>query len=177
MRHPSHGVVSRTRPRAPSPRGEVFPPDWLSNHINQKGRCGLYHLLRQFCTRQPGPAAAGEVLIDVENPSVVCTFNRGWAKNRETHAFLVQSFELQVEYGLRLSSKLIPTAGNKVMDAISRPPRKAIVRITPVSVQVVWDEIGPFKVDLEACTASVLRSPFTGRPRYWRATFRLFRVP
>ena len=108
----------------------MFPPDWLSNHINQKEMYGLYHLLQQFRTRQPGRAAARQVLIDVDNPSVVSVFNRGRAKNRETHTFPVQLLGLQVEYGVRLSSKWIPTAENKVMGVISRPSRKAIIRKT-----------------------------------------------
>ena len=63
------------------------------------------------------------------------------------------------------------------MGGITRPSRKAIIRIAPALVQGVWDEIGPSEVDLVACTVSVLRSPFTGRPMWWRATFRSFRVP
>ena len=59
------------------PRWGVFPPDWLSKHINQK-MYDLYHLLRQFCTRHPGVLRRA--------------FNRGRAKNRETHALLVQLF-------------------------------------------------------------------------------------
>ena len=73
---------------------------------------GLYHFLRQFRTRQPGCAAARQVLIYVDNPSVVSAINRGRAKNHKTHAFPVQLFELQVKYGARLSSKLTPTTKN-----------------------------------------------------------------
>ena len=43
---------------------------------------------------------------------MVEAFNRGRAKNRETHALLVQLFELQVEHGFMLSLKWIPTAEN-----------------------------------------------------------------
>ena len=63
---------------------------------------GLYHLLRQFCTRHPDVLRQAQVLIDVDSQSVAGAFNRGRAKNRETHARLVQLFALQVEYGFML---------------------------------------------------------------------------
>ncbi|MEP1927274.1 hypothetical protein [Marinobacter sp.] len=37
------------------------------------------------------------MLIDVDNQSVVGAYNRECARNRETHALLVQLFELQVD--------------------------------------------------------------------------------
>ena len=77
------------------------------------------------------------MLIEVDNPSVVGAFNRGGGENSGTHAFPVQLFELQVEYGFRWSLKWIPAAENEIMDAISQPPRNAIIRIAPASVQAV----------------------------------------
>ena len=59
---------------------------------------GLYHLLRQFCTRHPDELGRAQVLIDVDNQSVVGVFNRGRTRNRKTDALLVQLFELQVDY-------------------------------------------------------------------------------
>ena len=70
----------------------------MSKHINQK-MYGLYHLLRQFCTRHPDVLRRAQVLIDADNPSVVGAFGRGRAKNRETRALLVQLFAMQVECG------------------------------------------------------------------------------
>ena len=67
--------------------------------INQKEMYGLYHLLRQFCTRHPDVLRRAQVLIDADNPSVVGAFGRGRAKNRETRALLVQLFAMQVECG------------------------------------------------------------------------------
>ena len=64
-----------------------------------------YPLLRHFCTEHPGVLLRAQVLIDVGNQSVVGAFNRGRAKNRETHALLVRLFELQVAYGFMLSLK------------------------------------------------------------------------
>ena len=93
---------------------------------------------------------------------MVGAFNRGRANSRETHALLVQLFELQVGYGFMLSSKWIPTAENGVAGATSRPSREAIIRIAPAAFRAIWDEMGPFNVDLTACTAWVLRSPVSG---------------
>lgn len=149
--------------------GGMFPPDWLTKHISQKEMYGLYHLLRQFCTRHPDVLRRAQVLIDVDNQSVVGAFHRGRAKQPRDarlvgamHALLVQLFELQVEYGFILSLKWIPTAENEVADATSRPSREAIIRTAPAAFKAVWDEIGPFSVDLMACTASVLRSSVNG---------------
>ena len=46
------GVVVKTAPGT-FPAGGVFPPDWMSKHINQMEIYALYPLLRQFCTRHP----------------------------------------------------------------------------------------------------------------------------
>ena len=54
----------------------------------------LCHLLRQFYERHPDVLRRAQVLIDVDNQSVVGAFNRGRAKNRETHALMVQLFAL-----------------------------------------------------------------------------------
>ena len=101
---------------------------------------------------------------------MVRAFNRRRVKNRETHALLVQLFTLQVEHGFMLSLKWIPTAENGVADAISRPSRETIIRIAPVTFKALWDEIGPFNVDLMACAVSVLRSPVSGEalPFFYR---------
>ena len=156
------------------PRGRVFPPDWLSNHINQKDMHGLYHLLRQFRTLQPGHAAVRQVLIDVNSPSVVSAFNRGRAKNRETHAFPGQFWDCA--WSAALDYRPSGSRRRRTRSWISRPSRNATIRIATASVQAVWDEIGPFDVGLVAGTASVLRSPLTGRRTCWRATFRSFWV-
>ena len=71
----------------------------------------------------------------------------------------MQLFALQVEYGFMLSLKWFPTAENGVADAISWPSRNAIVHIAPAAFRATWDELGPFNVDLMACTASVLQFP------------------
>ena len=120
---------------------------------------GLYHLLRQFYTRHPDVLRWAQVLIDVDNQSVLGAFNCGRAKNRETHTVLVQLFELQAEYDFMLSLKWIPTAEKRVADAISTPSREDIIRIAPAAFISIWDEMGPYNADLMACTASVLPSP------------------
>ena len=75
---------------------------------------------------------------------------------------LLQLFALQFEYGFMSSLKWISPAENVVADAISRPSREAIIRIAPAAFRAIWDEMGPFNVDLTACTAWVLRSPVSG---------------
>ena len=79
----SYGVVVNTI-SCTFPAGGVFPPDWLSNHINQKKVYALYHLPRQFCERQTDVLRRAQVLIDVDNQSMGGAFNRGRAKNRES---------------------------------------------------------------------------------------------
>ena len=97
------------------------------------------------------------MLINVDNQSVVGAFNRGRAKDRETHALLVQLFDLQVEYGCMLSLKWVPTADNGVADATSRPSRDSIIRLTPEAFRTLWDDLSPFNMDLMASTASAQR--------------------
>ena len=157
------GVANTTSGTLPA--GGVFPSDWLSNNINQKEMYALYHLLRQFSERHPDVLRRAQVLIDVENQSVVRVFNRGRAKNRETHALLVQLFALQVEHGFMLSLNWISTAENGVADAISRPSRDTIIRIAPVAFKALWDEMDTFDINLMACAASVLRSLASGEAR------------
>ena len=151
------GVVSTISGTFPT-RG-VFPPGWWSKHVKQKEMYTPYYLLRQFCERYPDVLRRAQFLIDVDNQSVVGAFNRERAKNRETHALLVQLLALPVKHGFMLSLKWIPTAENRVADAISRTSRDALIRIAPAAFRVMWDEMGPFNIDLMACTASVLRSP------------------
>ena len=143
----------------PFKAGGVFPHDWLNKHINKNEMYAIYHLLRQVCTRRPEALRRAQVLIKVDNQSVVGAFNRDRAKDRETHALLVQLFDLQVEYGFMLSLKWVPTADNGVADAISRPSRDSIIRLTPEAFRALWDDLGPFNVDLMASTASAQRVP------------------
>ena len=83
------------------PVGGVFPPDWLSKHINHKEMYALYHLLRQFCTGHPDVSRRAQGLIDVDSQLVVDVFNRGRAKNRETHS-RVAGTVVRVAAGVRL---------------------------------------------------------------------------
>ena len=87
------------------PAGGGLPSDWSSKHINQKEMYVLYHLMRQFRERHSDVLRRAQVLIDVDNQSVVRAFNRRRVKNRETHALLVQLFALQMEHGFTLSFK------------------------------------------------------------------------
>ena len=73
--------------------GGVFLPDVLSKHISHKKIYGLYHLLRQFCTRHTDVLRRAQVLIARDKQPVVGALSRGRARNRETHVLLVHLFE------------------------------------------------------------------------------------
>ena len=139
--------------------GGVFPDDWLHKHINKKEMFALYHLLRLFCARFPASLQRAHVLIDVDNTAVCGSFNRGRARDPETHALLVRLFELQVEYEFMLSLKWVPSAANVVADDISRPSREGIIRLNPAAFQALWADMGPFTIDLMASDASAQRIP------------------
>ena len=115
-----------------------------------------------FYTRHPGMLRRAQVVIDAGVQPVVCAFNRGRARNRETHAPLVHLFERQVEYCFRLSLKWIPTAENGVPDAIPRPSREAHIFIVPAAFKVFRTEAGSSNMEPMARAASVLRSPLSG---------------
>lgn len=155
------GVVHA--PDGPFEAGGVFPPHWLTTHINQKEMFALYHLLHQFCGGHPEVLRRAQVLMDVDSQAVEGAFNRGRSRNRVLHELLIQLFDLQVEYGFMLSLKWVPTAENVIADAISRPSREAIIQLLPDAFRRLWEAMGPFDIDLMACTASVPTSPVTGR--------------
>lgn len=144
--------------------GAVFPSEWLARHINQKEMYALYHLLLQFCEQHPTVLRRTRVMMNVDNEAVVGAFNRVRAKNRAAHNILIELLNLQVSYDFMLSLKWIPTAANGVADAISRPSREAIVRLSRAAFRSLWDALGPFSIDLMACNASVQLSPATGEP-------------
>lgn len=146
------GLGRRCQYRAGTvPGGGVFLPAWLSKHINQKEMYALYHLLRQFFTRYPDALRRAQVLIGVDNTAVVGVFNRGRAKGRDAHTLLVQLFDLQVGYKFLLSLQWIPTEAKGVADSISRPSRESISRLSVVVFRALWEELGPFNMDLMAC--------------------------
>ena len=84
---------------APFRAGGVFPPEWLARDINSNEIYALYHVLRQFCARHPDALRRAQVLMDIDNQSVVGAFKRGRAKDPATHALLIQLFDLQVPAG------------------------------------------------------------------------------
>ena len=130
----------RQRWLCPILRGGSFPHEWLSPTYHQQ-MYPPYHVLRQFCTRQPEALRRAQVLIDVYNQSVVDAFKRGQAKDPETNALLFQIFELQVDVGFLLTLKWIPTASNEIADAISQQPRELIFATRHLSDDV--ERAGP----------------------------------
>ena len=143
----------------PFQAGGVFPQHWISRHITSKEMYALDYVLRQICTRFPDAWRQAQVLVDVDNPSLVGAFKRGRAKDLGTHALLVQPFDLQVEHGFMLTLKWIQTAANGIADAISRPLRESIIRLHPGALRNVWEALGPFSIDLIPSTASAQRIP------------------
>lgn len=141
--------------------GGVFPQEWLNKHINKKDMCLLFTTsCGSFALVTSVTLRRAQVSTDVENQSIVGAFKRGRAKrDGETHALLVQLFELQVEYGFMSSLKWVPTAANGVADAISRPSRESIIRLKADDFEILWDALGPFNIDLMASTASAQRVP------------------
>lgn len=154
------GVVHA--PDGPFQAGGVFPRHWLPTHINQKEMYALYHLLDQFCGGHPEVLRRAQVLMDVDSRAVEGAFNRGRSKNRVLHELLIQLFDLQIEYGFMLSLTWVPTAENVIADAISRPSREVVTQLLPAAFQRLWDAMGPFDLDLMACTSSAQASPITG---------------
>lgn len=123
-----------------------------------------HHPLLQFCNRHPDALRRAQVLIDVDNESVVGTFTRGRFQNRITHDLLIQLFDLQVAYEFMLSVNWVPAAKNAVADAISRPSRNSTLRLAPGAFRRAWGELSTNSIDLMACTASSQRFPLTGAP-------------
>ena len=151
------GVVNATT--GPFRAGGVFPEEWLTRHINSKEMFALYHVLLQFCTRYPDALRRAQLLVDVDNQSVVGAFRKGRAKDPVSHALLVQLFKIQVEFGFMLSLKWVPTADNSVADAISRPSRESVIRLHPHAFQELWEAMGPFNFDLMASSESAQKQP------------------
>ena len=100
--------------------------------------------------------------MDVDNMAVRGSFNRGRARDPETHGLLVKLFDLQVAHDFFLSLQWVPSAANGVADAISRPSRETVVCLMQAAFQALRDIMGPFDVDLMASDVSVQRHPFTG---------------
>lgn len=148
-------------PSRPFTAGGGFPP-WRTTHINQKEMFALFHLLRQFCGAYPDTLRRVQVLMDVDSQAVQGAFNRGRSRNRVSHDLLIELFDLKVHYGFLLSLKWVPTAENETADAISRPSGDSIIQLLPAAFRQLWVAMGPFDIDLMACTASAQLSPHTG---------------
>ena len=119
----------------------------------------LYHVLLQFCTRHPDTLRRSQLLVKVDKESVVGAFRKGRVKDPVTHTLLVQLFMLQVEFGFMLSLKRLPNTDNGIADAISRPAREGVIRLTPRAFQELWGALGPFNFDLMACSESAQNVP------------------
>ena len=60
-------------------RGGVLAEEWLTRHINSKDMFALYeyHVLFQFCTRHPATSRRAQLLVNVDNESILGAFRKG----------------------------------------------------------------------------------------------------
>ena len=105
--------------------GRRFPHEWLPRHINGKEIFALLEVLKECCRAHPGQLRRAQLVMDVDNRSVVDAFNKGRSKTPTTHGLLIGLFELQVAQGFWLSLRWVPTADIKSADVIARPPNPA----------------------------------------------------
>lgn len=141
--------------------GGVLPRPWLPTHINQKESWRSTTSCTSFA-------------LDIQKSCGERKSSWMWAvkrsggrltvgdQNRVLHELLIPLFDLQFENGFVLSLKWVPTAENVIADIISRPLREAVPQLLPAAFQLLWDAMGPFDIDLMACTASAQVSPVTG---------------
>ena len=139
------GVVSM--PGGEFSAGGGFPHEWLPQHINGKEMFALLEVLKECCRRHPGKLRRAQLVMDVDNRSVVDAFKKGRSRNPTTHATLIKLFELQVTEGFWLSLRWAPTADNASADAITRPGRDEIIRLRPTTFQRLRALFGEFTVD------------------------------
>lgn len=76
--------------------GGGFPREWLTCHINGKGMLTLIEVLIECCRRYPGELRRAQLVMDIDNLSMVDAFKKGRSRNPDSHAMLVKLFELQV---------------------------------------------------------------------------------
>ena len=104
------GVVSM--PGGEFSAGGGFLHEWLSRHINEKEMFALLEVLTECGRAHPGQLRRAQLVLDVDNRSVVDAFKKGRSKNPTTHGLLVRLFELQADQGFWLSLRWVPTAEN-----------------------------------------------------------------
>lgn len=141
----------------------MLPHEWLSRHINSKEMHALYQVLRQFCARYPEALRRAQVLIDVDNQSVVGAFKRGQKKPRYTR-IVDTTFRSAGSLRFHADTEADPDGVQRDADAIWQPWRESIIRLHPDALQAVWNELGPFSIDFMASTVSIQRIPRSARP-------------
>ena len=138
-----------------------FPHEWLPRHIIGKDMFVLLEVLKECCRAHPGQLRRAQLVIDVDNRSVVDAFKKGRSKNLITHELLVGPFELQVDQGFWLSLRWVPTPDNQSADAVSRPGIAEIIRLRPAMFQRLQPFFGEFTVDLMASSENAQDGPAT----------------
>ena len=86
----------------------------------------FHEFLHQFCASHPDSL-------------------RGRARDPQAHALLIKlcPLQLRAEHNFWLSLRWVPTAGNGITDAITRPSRE-MVRLTAQAFQHLWYYFGEF---------------------------------
>lgn len=74
----------------------------------------LYEVLHQFSGTHPGALRRAQVLLDVDNQSVVHAFRRGRAKDPQAHALLIKLFRLHVQHEFWLVLRWVPTVEERL---------------------------------------------------------------
>ena len=113
----------------------------------------------QFWTRYPDTLRRAQIVVNVDNASVVGAFRKGRVKDPVTHGLLVKLFTLQVEFEFMLALEWALTADKGVENAISRPVRESIIRLAPLTFQELWEALGSFNFDIMASSESAQKVP------------------
>ena len=148
------------------PGGEVsvdwgFPYKWLPRHIHAKEMFALLEVLTECCRAHPGQFRRGQLVMGIDNRSVLDAFNKGRSRNPITHELLVGVFELQVDQAFWLSLRWVPTADSRSADAITRSGLAEIIRLQPVAFQRLQSFFGEFPFDLMASPENAQAGPTT----------------
>ena len=151
--------------------GGGFPHEWLPPHINGKEMFALLEVLAECCRGHPEELRRAQLVMDVDNRSVVDAFKKGRSRNPTTHAMLEKLFELQVAEGFWLSLRWVPTADNTSADAIARPGRDEIIRLRSTTFRQLRAFFGELTVDLMASSENAQQGQTGGTGEQRRLPF------
>lgn len=105
-------------------------------------------MLRPLCKRYPESLRRTRSFVNVDTQLLVGAFRKGRARQHVTHASMIQLFNMQVGYDVRMTVQRTLTASKAVEIALWGPSRESVVRLHPGSFQLMWNYVGPFTIDL-----------------------------